>query len=109
MVHRAKHNSQPAWHCKNQEEQIILFKKRGAAVIVMILMKIPHKAMHNVFMRKPGYEFHQGKGDKNDDQADCHTNITAGFENCLMQQVQGYKKHQLCNVKHPGSRITVPR
>lgn len=50
-----------AWDGKNDKENIIAFKRMGVFWLVMVFMKIPHQAMHNVLMSEPSDTFHEEK------------------------------------------------
>jgi hypothetical protein len=49
-----------AWNGKNQEEQVVFFKKTMLFMVwfVVVFVPNPQPAMHEVFVRRPGYKFH---------------------------------------------------
>tara|TARA_R110000868_G_scaffold36900_4_gene130494 strand:- start:593 stop:859 length:267 start_codon:yes stop_codon:yes gene_type:complete len=46
---------------KNDKENVVPFKRMGIFRLVMIFVKIPHQAVHNILMRKPSDTFHKEK------------------------------------------------
>ncbi len=40
LIHTAKHDAEPTWYGKNEEEGIVLFKKT-IAFLVMVLVQVP--------------------------------------------------------------------
>jgi hypothetical protein len=60
-IYHAKINKQYARGGKNNGKYIVPFNLAAIAYVV-VLMKSPHKAMHYVFMCKPGHKFHEEKG-----------------------------------------------
>jgi hypothetical protein len=48
-----------AWNRKNDKKDIVAFKSMFVFRLMMICMKIPHQAVHDIFMRKPGNTFHE--------------------------------------------------
>lgn len=63
MTEGAGINEQDTWHSKNDKECIVLFKKAGFH-LVMILVQVPEQPMHNKAMCKPGYSFHDQESKK---------------------------------------------
>src|SRR5688572_6102072 len=53
-------NTKKARHREDDEEGIVLFKKTGLR-LMMILVQVPEQTMHDVFMRKPGNAFHDNE------------------------------------------------
>jgi len=49
------------WNCKNGEKIIVPFHMTFIAVVMMIPVKRPQKAMHDVFVDAPGHSFHHKK------------------------------------------------
>ena len=45
---------------KNQKEQVVFFEKTMFLVVWLVVVFVPNPqpAMHQVFVRRPGYEFH---------------------------------------------------
>lgn len=63
MTECANINQQDAGYSKDDEERIILFKKTWFC-LVMILVQVPEKPMHDITMGQPGNSFHHQKGKK---------------------------------------------
>jgi hypothetical protein len=62
VIHSALHakvEKYDAGQRKNHKENIISFENIRIFRLVMIRMKIPHQAVHNVFMSHPGHAFHE--------------------------------------------------
>ncbi len=57
-IDSAEKNAQKTWDRKNQKEHVIFFKETRL-VLMVVFVEIPHQSMHDVFMRKPGHEFHE--------------------------------------------------
>jgi hypothetical protein len=53
----SKYNEKATWHCENEEECVISFKK-GTGGSVVIFVKIPHPTMHHKLVRAPGNSLH---------------------------------------------------
>lgn len=68
LPHQSQHDTQPAWNGKNQEKNIVLLKKTRF-MLMMILMKEPHPAVHQILVRKPCYKLHGSKSGQYDDQS----------------------------------------
>jgi len=63
MVQRAGKQQKNTRYGEYEEEKIISFPKALVAfVVMMVLVQIPQKAMHNVLMGKPRNTFHANKG-----------------------------------------------
>jgi hypothetical protein len=61
----AKKQSGNSGNGKNQEEEIIVFKKAFGLFFVMVFVKNPEQTMHNILMGEPCHKFHTGI--RNDD------------------------------------------
>jgi hypothetical protein len=48
-------------NCKDEEEEIIVFKKAFRLLFMVVLMEIPQKSVHDIFMHKPGDAFHKNE------------------------------------------------
>jgi tetrahydromethanopterin S-methyltransferase subunit A len=59
--HHAKHGKEPGRDGKNQEEDVVFFKK-ARFMLVVITVKIPAKTVHDVFVGKPGHKLHEAEG-----------------------------------------------
>jgi hypothetical protein len=44
-----------------QKKGIVSFKPGIVVLFVVIFVKRPEETMHNIFVGKPGHEFHEGK------------------------------------------------
>lgn len=65
--HHTKHDKEPGWNGKNQEEYVI-FLKKTRLVLMVIPVKIPSQTMHYKLVGKPGHELHKEEsGEKNTD------------------------------------------
>lgn len=64
------HVAEHAGDGKHQEKAVVLFKKTFLFVpgLVVVFVPAPQPAVHQVFVRKPGHEFHAGIGGKRDEQ-----------------------------------------
>jgi hypothetical protein len=60
------------WDCENQEEGIVLLEEPGF-VYMVVLMKPPHKPVHDIFVGEPGYTFHHNKCGQDD--TGVHQNV----------------------------------
>ena len=59
-LHCTKQYTGKTWYSEDYKEPIVLFKK-ASRLLMMIFMKIPEPAMHNIFMSSPGNTFHNQK------------------------------------------------
>jgi len=57
---QANYIGSSAWNGKNQKEQVVFFKKTMFLMVrfVVVFVPNPQPAMHEVFVRSPGHEFH---------------------------------------------------
>jgi hypothetical protein len=62
----AKKESGDARRCKNQEKEVVMFKPAFGLFVVMVFVQYPQRAVHDIFMREPGHEFHKNKGGQHD-------------------------------------------
>lgn len=60
-IHHPQHDKKPTGNSKNQEKNIIFFKKPGF-VLMVISVKIPSQTMHYKFMHEPGHKLHPKEG-----------------------------------------------
>ena len=63
LVHEAEHDTQPRRNGINQKENVV-FLEKARLYLMVIFMKIPHNAMHDVFVRSPRHKFHSEKSSK---------------------------------------------
>lgn len=59
-VDRTKNETTCAWYGKNEKESIVLFKESRSSNVV-VFVQVPQKTVHDVFVGKPGNEFHEQK------------------------------------------------
>jgi len=50
---------------KNEKEKVIVLKKAGGLLVVMVFMQRPQQTVHYEFMSKPGNAFHSKEGRQN--------------------------------------------
>jgi len=68
-VHHAKHDEEPTRYGKNQKEGIVFLEKTGL-FLMMVLMQVPKKAMHQKAVCEPSHELHEPKGSSHDEGID---------------------------------------
>ncbi len=71
-IHRTEKKTKKAGHSKYQEEEIVSLPNVIMISVMMVFVKIPKEAMHNIFMRKPGHKFHGDKCEKENQQIHFH-------------------------------------
>jgi hypothetical protein len=74
MALQTQHNTQPTGNGEDEKERIVLLKKTGA-FLVMVLVEVPQKPVHYKAVGKPGYPFHttEGKQHYGDKYKPVHT------------------------------------
>src|SRR5690606_18462682 len=61
VVQRTEVHQGNGWQGKNHKEIVVLFKSALIAMVVVVPVQNPQKAVHHVFMDNPGCSFHQYK------------------------------------------------
>jgi hypothetical protein len=64
---------------KDQEEEIVVLEESLRLLVVMVFVQNPQNAMHDVFMRKPGYGFHRDEGCQCDQYFSNYHNSTLSY------------------------------
>jgi hypothetical protein len=57
---QTQHYAQPAWNGENQKEGII-FLEYVPTGFMMVLVQVPQKTVHYIFVGSPGNGFHDGE------------------------------------------------
>ena len=94
-VHGSGDEAQRTRNSENEKEHVVFFEK-ARLVYVVVFMKVPHEAVHDVFMCEPRHEFHdEESGD--DNQYGYHCEKTFSVE-----------KNTICTIKNsPATRLVL--
>jgi len=60
MIERAVKNKQDAWYSEDDKKCVVLLEETRL-YLMMILVQVPEKTMHDITMCKPGNTFHNKK------------------------------------------------
>ena len=63
---------------ENQKEGVVFLEKTGA-IRVVILVEVPHRSVHEVFVRQPGHAFHGDEGGQHNKSREKHTHSVQGM------------------------------